>query len=225
MPERTPAGLFEGILLRRGDLGYDRARADAVWNGLTPERFPEAILQAAAERDIPLALAWARAAGLRVSTRSGGHNWSGSQLRDGGLLIDLSRLRHCSVDPVSATAEVGPAVTGTDLVEALAPHDLAFPVGHCPSVAVGGFLLSGGLGWNSRVWGPACADVLEIRAVTADGRTVICSETENADLFWAARGAGRASSPSSPDSGSACTRTPPQSRPPASPSRWPTSSV
>ncbi|MET9585718.1 FAD-binding oxidoreductase [Streptomyces sp. NPDC006539] len=190
MPERTPAGLFEGTLLRRGDPGYDRARADAVWNGLTPERFPEVILQGAAERDIPLALAWARAQGLRVSTRSGGHNWSGSQLRDGGLLIDLSRLRHCSVDPVSVTAEVGPAITGTDLVEALAPHDLAFPVGHCPSVAMGGFLLSGGLGWNSRAWGPACADVLEIRAVTADGRTVICNETENADLFWAARGAG-----------------------------------
>lgn len=126
---------------------------------------------------------------------------------------------------MSVTAEVGPAVTGTDLVEALAPHGLAFPVGHCPSVAMGGFLLSGGLGWNSRVWGPACADVLEIRAVAADGRTVICSETENADLFWAARGAGRASSPSSPDSGSVCTLTPPQSRPPASPSRWPTSSV
>jgi hypothetical protein len=136
MPERTPAGLFEGTLLRQGDPGYDGARADAVWNGLTPERFPEAILQAATERDIPLALAWARAQGLHVSTRSGGHNWSGSQLRDGGLLIDLSRLRHCSVDPVSATAEVGPAVTGTDLVEALAPHDLAFPVGHRPTSPV-----------------------------------------------------------------------------------------
>ncbi|MFV5991679.1 FAD-binding oxidoreductase [Streptomyces sp. NPDC056231] len=190
MPERTPAGPTEGTLIRRGDPGYDRARAGAVWNGLLPERFPEAILQASAERDVPLALAWARAQGLQVSTRSGGHNWSGSQLRDGGLLIDLSRLRHCSVAPASATAVVGPAITGQGLVEALAPHDLAFPVGHCSSVAVGGFLLSGGLGWNSRAWGPACADVLEIRAVTADGRTVICSETENTDLFWAARGAG-----------------------------------
>ncbi|MEV4927791.1 FAD-binding oxidoreductase [Streptomyces roseoverticillatus] len=190
MPGRSPAARFEGALLRRGDRAYDTARAAAVWNGLKPARFPEAIVQAASERDVLEALAFARSEGFRVSTRSGGHNWSGSQLRDGSLLIDLSGLRQCSVDPGSMTAAAGPAVTGGDLVRALAPFDLAFPVGHCPSVAVGGFLLSGGLGWNSRAWGPSCADVLEIRVVTADGRTVTCSETENDDLFWAARGAG-----------------------------------
>ncbi|GGX75101.1 FAD-binding oxidoreductase [Streptomyces hiroshimensis] len=190
MPGRSPAARFEGALLRRGDPAYDTARAAAVWNGLKPERFPEAIVQAASEQDVPEALSYARSEGFRVSTRSGGHNWSGSQLRDGSLLIDLSGLRQCSIDPGSMTATAGPAATGGDLVRALAPHDLAFPVGHCPSVAVGGFLLSGGLGWNSRAWGPSCADVLEIRVVTADGRTVTCSETENADLFWAARGAG-----------------------------------
>uniref|UniRef100_UPI0033F4C462 FAD-binding oxidoreductase n=1 Tax=Streptomyces klenkii TaxID=1420899 RepID=UPI0033F4C462 len=190
MPGRSPAARFEGALLRRGDPAYDTARAAAVWNGLKPERFPEAIVRAASEQDVPEALSYARSEGFRVSTRSGGHNWSGSQLRDGSLLIDLSGLRQCSIDPGSMAATVGPAATGGDLVRALAPHDLAFPVGHCPSVAVGGFLLSGGLGWNSRAWGPSCADVLEIRAVTADGRTVTCSETENAGLFWAARGAG-----------------------------------
>ncbi|QLE70403.1 FAD-binding oxidoreductase [Streptomyces rectiverticillatus] len=181
---------FAGTLIRRGDRAYDSARAAAVWNGLKPERFPEAIVQAASERDVAEALSYARSEGFRISMRSGGHNWSGSQLRDGSLLIDLSGLRRCSVDPGSATAAVGPAVTGEDLVKALAPYDLAFPVGHCPSIAVGGFLLSGGLGWNSRAWGPSCADVLEFQAVTADGRTVTCSETENPDLFWAARGAG-----------------------------------
>ncbi|GAA3032863.1 FAD-binding oxidoreductase [Streptomyces olivoverticillatus] len=187
---RTPSARFEGSLLRRGDPAYERARAAAVWNGLIPERFPEAIVRAASERDVTEALAYARSEGLRISTRSGGHNWTGSQLRDGSLLIDLSGLRRCSVDPASATAVVGPAVTGRDLVAELTPYGLAFPVGHCPSVAVGGFLLSGGLGWNSRAWGPSCADVLEIQAVTADGRTVTCSETENSGLFWAARGAG-----------------------------------
>ncbi|MEU1820204.1 FAD-binding oxidoreductase [Streptomyces roseifaciens] len=192
MPGRSPSpsARFEGALIRRGDRAYDSAMAAAVWNGLKPERFPEAIVQAASERDVPEALAYARSEGFRISIRSGGHNWSGSQLRDGSLLIDLSRLRRCSIDPGSATAAVEPAATGEDLVKALAPYDLAFPVGHCPSVAVGGFLLSGGLGWNSRAWGPSCADVLEVRAVTADGRTVTCSETENPDLFWAARGAG-----------------------------------
>ncbi|WP_338932461.1 FAD-binding oxidoreductase [Streptomyces netropsis] len=190
MPGRTPEARFEGTVVRRGDRAYDAARAEAVWNGLKPERFPDVVVRAASEQDVPEALACARAEGLRVSIRSGGHNWSGSPLRDGSLLLDLSRLRQCDVDPASATATVGPAATGGDLVAALTPHTLAFPVGHCPSVAVGGYLLSGGLGWNSGAWGPACANVQEIRAVTADGQTVVCSETENPELFWAARGAG-----------------------------------
>ncbi|WP_330477243.1 FAD-binding oxidoreductase [Streptomyces platensis] len=185
---------IEGTLIRRDDRGYEDARTGAVWNEVTPARFPELLVRAATEADVVHAVTWARAQGLRVSMRSGGHNWSGSPLRDGGLLLDLSGLRHCGITPAQgttpATATVGPAATGQDLVAALAPHGLAFPVGHCPTVAVGGFLLSGGLGWNSRAWGASCADVREIRAVTADGRTVTCSDTQHPDLFWAARGAG-----------------------------------
>ncbi|GES33302.1 FAD-binding oxidoreductase [Streptomyces angustmyceticus] len=190
----NPAGDPGGTLIRRGEAGYERARTAAVWNERRPRRFPDVIVRAATEADVAHAVGHARAKGLRISTYSGGHNWSGSPLRDHGLLLDLSALRECRVAPATgdgpATATVQPAATGRDLVAALTPQDLAFPVGHCPTVAVGGFLLSGGLGWNSRAWGPSCADVREIRAVTADGRTVTCSETENPDLFWAARGAG-----------------------------------
>lgn len=196
MRPRAPgvAADIEGTLIRRGDLGYEGTRTGAVWNEATPRWRPDAIVRAATEADVVHAVAWARAQGLRVSMRSGGHNWSGSPLRDGGLLLDLSGLRQCGITPAHgtgpATAAVGPGATGQDLVAALTPQGLAFPVGHCPTVAVGGFLLSGGLGWNSRAWGASCADVREIRAVTADGRTVTCSDTEHPDLFWAARGAG-----------------------------------
>src|SRR5262249_20161431 len=68
--------------------------------------------------------------------------------------------------------------------------DLFFPSGHCMSVGLGGFLLQGGFGWNSRAWGPACASVTAIEVVTADGELVRADATQNADLFWAARGAG-----------------------------------
>ncbi|MEW2433847.1 FAD-binding oxidoreductase [Streptomyces caniferus] len=190
----TPAAGIEGTLIRRGGAGYERARSAAVWNERRPERYPEVVVRAAAEADVARAVTCARTKGLRVSTYSGGHNWSGSPLRDQGLLLDLSALRECRVTPATddapATATVQPAATGQELVAALTPRELAFPVGHCPTVAVGGFLLSGGLGWNSRAWGVSCAGVREIRAVTADGRTVTCSDTENPDLFWAARGAG-----------------------------------
>ncbi|MGW7487465.1 FAD-binding oxidoreductase [Streptomyces sp. NPDC054786] len=190
----TPAEDIQGTLVRRGEAGYERVRSAMVWNERLPQRFPEVIVRAAVEADVAHAVSHARAQGLRISMCSGGHNWSGSQLRDRALLLDLSALRACRVAPATgdapATATVEPAATGQELVAVLTPQDLAFPVGHCPTVAVGGFLLGGGLGWNSRAWGASCADVREIRAVTADGRTVTCSETENPDLFWAARGAG-----------------------------------
>ncbi|GGN39791.1 oxidoreductase [Streptomyces kronopolitis] len=192
-PEPGPDEV-EGALIRRGDPGYETTRSRAVWNARLPGRFPEVVVRAASEADVAHAVRYARAHGLRVAPRSGGHNWSGSALRDDSLLLDLSGLRECRLTPATATAPatatVEPAATGQELVAALTPQDLAFPVGHCPSVAVGGFLLSGGLGWNSRAWGVSCADVVEIRAVTADGRTVTCSEREHSDLFWAARGAG-----------------------------------
>jgi FAD/FMN-containing dehydrogenase len=75
------------------------------------------------------------------------------------MLIDLSALRQLSIDPVARTASVQPAVSAGDLAAALSEHGLAFPVGHCGSVPVSGYLLAGGSGWNRGVWGPACFSV------------------------------------------------------------------
>ncbi|NUW38537.1 FAD-binding oxidoreductase [Nonomuraea rhodomycinica] len=183
-----PAGRLE--LVRRGEPGFEEVRAAMVWNARKPARSPEVIVRAADERDVARAVRLAGSAGMPVAVRAGGHNWIGSCLREGGMLIDLSRLDGCAVDAASATAVVGPAVTGRELAAALAGRNLAFPVGHCGSVAVGGYLTSGGLGWNPGVWGPACGAVVGVEAVTADGELVRCDERDNADLFWAARGAG-----------------------------------
>ncbi|QKV90977.1 FAD-binding oxidoreductase [Streptomyces sp. NA02950] len=186
----THAAGLEGTLVERGDPEYERLWTSMVWNGLKPARFPEVIVSAASERDVPRALRLARSRSLHVSVRSGGHSWCASPLREGSLLLDLSRLRGRTVDPDSRTAEVQPGVTGGELAAELSRYGLAFPSGHCPSVAVGGYLLSGGLGWNPGVFGPACASVLGIEAVTADGEVVRCDAGERPELFWAARGAG-----------------------------------
>ncbi|MFF5210894.1 FAD-binding oxidoreductase [Streptosporangium sp. NPDC000396] len=190
MSEREQTWEIEGPITWRGDASYESTRASMLWNDVKPDRFPDVIVRAASERDVPGAVRLARSRGLRIAVRSGGHSWCGSPLRDGGMLIDLSRLRGCTVEPASMTASVQPGVTGRGLAAALARHGLAFPVGHCGSVSPGGYLLSGGLGWNSGAWGPGCQSVQEIEAVTAGGEVVRCSEQENPDLFWAARGAG-----------------------------------
>lgn len=128
--------------------------------------------------------------GLKLGLRSGGHNYEASPLRDGGIMLDLGSLDTIEIDAISRTAWIGPGVHGGHLIKALAEHGLAFPVGHCADVGLGGYLLSGGFGWNMGDWGPACASVMEIELVLASGEVVCANEVDHPDLFWAARGAG-----------------------------------
>lgn len=181
---------FDGELLRRGEDRYEEARRAAVWNARTPLRFPDLIVRAASEEDLVRAVRLARAEGMRVGVRSGGHSWAGNHLRDGGMLLDVSRLNGLSVDREAMTATVGPGARGNEVLAALAERDLFFPAGHCPGVALGGYLLQGGFGWNGRVHGPACMSVEAIDVVTAAGELVRADEETHPDLFWASRGSG-----------------------------------
>src|ERR1700755_3588866 len=92
----------------RGADGYEAARRATVWNGLLPERFPDVIVQAHDTDDVVAALRYARDSGHKVGVRSGGHSWAPSHPRAGGMLLDVSRLDHCIVDPDRMTADVGP---------------------------------------------------------------------------------------------------------------------
>lgn len=183
-------GDYDGEMIERGDERYEQARRAAVWNARTPARYPEAIVLAASENDVLRAVSHARTWDMQIGVRSGGHSWAGNHLRDGGMLLDLSRLRAIEVDAQALSASVGPGCHGDELLEALAVHDLFFPAGHCPGVGLGGYLLQGGFGWNGRVHGPACMSVEAIDVVLADGSLIRADEHENADLLWAARGAG-----------------------------------
>ncbi|BBX48219.1 FAD-binding oxidoreductase [Mycobacterium cookii] len=174
----------------RGADGYEAARRGTVWNGILPQRFPDAIVQACDADDVVATIRYARAHGHRVGIRSGGHSWTASHLRDGGVLLDVSRLDHCDVDVDRMTARVGPGKVASDFANELDAQGLFFPSGHCEGIRLGGYLLQGGYGWNSKVLGPACESVLGLEVVTADGETLYCDPQQHADLYWAARGSG-----------------------------------
>ncbi len=181
---------LDGQSFSRGADGYEAARGAAVWNARTPERYPDLIVQASSADDVVAAVRLAAAEGMGIGVRSGGHSWAGNHVRDGGILIDISALRETTIDVAARTATAQPGCPGNELLAELGEQDLFFPAGHCPGVALGGYLLQGGFGWNGRVHGPACASVEAIEVVTASGELITASETENADLFWAARGSG-----------------------------------
>jgi FAD/FMN-containing dehydrogenase len=180
-----------GELYWRGEPGYEEVRVGRIFNARRPERHPAAVLLAAGEEDVVAGVDLARARGLRVSVRAGGHSWAAWSLRDDALLIDLGAMRDMTFDPATGIASANPAVKGgAELTPFLRGHGRAFTGGHCPGVGLGGFLLQGGQGWNSRKYGWACENVVAIDVVTADGELRYASEDENPDLLWAARGAG-----------------------------------
>ena len=106
------------------------------------------------------------------------------------LLLDVSRLNAVTIDPRDMRAMVGPGCRGNQVNNLLAAQKLFFPIGHCEGVGLGGFLLQGGFGWHSRAVGMGCENVLAIDYVGADGELRHASPSENAEMYWAARGAG-----------------------------------
>jgi FAD/FMN-containing dehydrogenase len=178
-------------LIRQDHPDYELWRRSMAWQMRKPERFPAAITRPTDADEVIEAVKFARREGLKVTTRSGGHHVWGGMLRDGGLLVDMSRFRDISVDAVRGTSTVGPAAWSDRLSRVLSANDYAFPVAHCATVPMGGYLMGGGLGINGDEWGPlACFSVLGADIVTADGELVAAGPESNPDLYWAVRGAG-----------------------------------
>lgn len=163
------SALPDGRHFLRSDHGYEAARRATVWNQHVPERYPEAIVQARDTADVIATIRYAKANRRQVGIRSGGHSWAANHLRDGGVLLDVSRLDHCTIDTDDKVAVVGPGMGGSVLAADLDARGLFFPAGHCKGVCVGGYLLQGGYGWNSRILGLACESVIGLDVVTADG--------------------------------------------------------
>jgi FAD/FMN-containing dehydrogenase len=181
------AGTLRGDLILPGDEAYDEARG--VWNGMIDKQ-PAAIVQCSGTADVIRAVNFARYHGLLISVRAGGHNVSGNAVCDGGLVVDLSRMRSVYVDPIGQTARAEGGVTIGDLDHETQAFGLAVPLGVVTETGIAGLTLGGGLGWLRRKYGLSCDNLISVDVVTANGRLVRASVTENADLFWGVRGGG-----------------------------------
>jgi FAD/FMN-containing dehydrogenase len=169
------------------DPGYDEARR--VHNGMFDRR-PRAVVRAEQVADVIGALNFTRDAGLDLAIRGGGHSAPGFGTNDGGVVIDLSLMRHVHVDPAAGTARAGGGATWGDFNYATHAYGLATTGGIVSTTGVGGLTLGGGIGYLTRGYGLTIDNLLSVDLVTADGKAVTASETENEDLFWAVRGGG-----------------------------------
>ncbi len=174
-------------LVRPGEPGYDDTRA--LFNVMIDKR-PAVIARCATPDDVGDALALARAERYDVAVRAGGHSVAGMSTNDGGLVVDVRPMKEISIDATARRARVGAGVIWGEFDRAAQEHGLAVTGGRVSTTGVAGFTLGGGSGWLERAQGLACDNLRSVELVTADGRAVTASATENPDLFWGLHGGG-----------------------------------
>jgi FAD/FMN-containing dehydrogenase len=180
-------GLIRGTIVVPDDPGYEEARQ--VWNAMIDRR-PAVIVQCVQADDVPPVIRFARKNGLQLSIRGAGHNIAGNALCDNGITIDFSRMKNVRVDPEKRRAYVEPGATLADLDEATQAHGLATPVGINSTTGIAGLTLGGGFGWLTRKYGMTIDNLVSVDMITAEGKKIRASESDNGDLFWAIRGGG-----------------------------------
>src|SRR5579859_1896975 len=180
-------GTFRGDLVRPSDPEYAQARG--VWNA-TVARSPSLIACCADVPDVQAAVRAAAASGVVTAVRCGGHSLAGFSTCDGGLVIDLSKMRQVTVDPGARRARFAGGCLLGSVDTATQKAGLVFPSGVVSHTGASGLVLGGGTGWLTRRFGLSCDNVEGFSLVTADGSIGRANAEENPDLFWALRGGG-----------------------------------
>jgi FAD binding domain len=178
---------LEAPLLCPSDAGF--ADATKIWNGMVTNR-PAVVVQPVSAAEVSEAVSFARAHGLLISIKGGGHNVGGTSLADGGVTLDMSRLRWVEVDPRRRVAHVGPGCRLGDVDRGTQAHGLATVLGFISLTGVAGLTLGGGFGYLSRQFGWTADNLDEVEIVTADGQICRAASDEHEGLFWALRGGG-----------------------------------
>jgi FAD/FMN-containing dehydrogenase/trans-aconitate methyltransferase len=186
MPATTIPG-FSGPVIRPGQVGYAAARA--IWNAMHDRR-PALIAQPRSATDVAAAIRYARAEGLLIAVRGGGHSMPGHSVCDDGLVIDLRQLSDVRVDPQTKRATVGGGALLGEVDRATQEHGLVLPAGVVSHTGAAGLTLGGGVGRLMRRFGLTIDSLLAAQVVTADGQILRASPGEHPSLFWALRGGG-----------------------------------
>jgi FAD/FMN-containing dehydrogenase len=176
-----------GEVITADDPSYDEARR--LWNAIHDRR-PAVIVRPTTAAKVATAVRFARDHDLVIAVRSGGHSAAGFRGPDGGIVIDLSAMRGVAVDPARRTATANGGALLGELDVAAQAHGLVCPTGVVGHTGVAGLTLGGGVGRLQRNFGLTIDNLAAVELVTADGRLIRASETEEPELFWGLRGAG-----------------------------------
>ena len=180
---RALRSAVRGRVLTPGDSGYNGARVvfNTRWDGVKPP----AVVQVRDSADVRAVVQWADRYDVPLVARSGGHGYSGNSTSDSAVVVDLDRLD--AIRYRDGIATLGPGARLGDVYSRLAARGVTIPAGSCPTVAVGGLVLGGGMGLAGRAMGLTCDRVRSFDIVDAEGRR---RRVDDGELFWALRGGG-----------------------------------
>src|SRR5215217_1941015 len=176
-----------GQLIRPENDGYDEART-VFYGGF--DRYPAAIVQAEDATDVSRVVALARESNLELAVKSGGHSLAAHGVSEGGIVLDLSKMKNLEIDVERRTAWAQTGLTAGEYSAAAGAHGLATGFGDTGSVGIGGITLGGGVGYLVRKYGLTIDDLISADVVTADGELLRVDAERHPDLFWAIRGGG-----------------------------------
>lgn len=178
---------LKGAVVMPGDAGYEDSRT--VWNAMIDRR-PGLVLRCLGTADVMAGVQFARENNLLLCIKAGGHNIAGLAAADGALMLDLSLMRGCWVDKPNRIAHAQGGCQLGDIDRETQIHGLAAVLGFVSLTGAAGLTLGGGFGYLTRRFGYTSDTVAGMDVVTADGKLVRASDSENPDLFWGLRGGG-----------------------------------
>ncbi|KAF2742533.1 Glucooligosaccharide oxidase [Sporormia fimetaria CBS 119925] len=187
LAEKLRSVLKNSIVLTPDSKGY--AESIIRWSDAVEMRAGVVVYVGSAE-DISTTVVLTQEYSVPFAVCGGKHSSSGASSSDGGLVIDMGKMRGVKVDAGTNTVKVQGGCIWKDVDEAAADHGMAMVGGTVNHTGVGGLTLGGGYGWLSGRYGLTIDLLLAVQMVLADGRIVTASKDHESDLFWAARGAG-----------------------------------
>ncbi|EEH43859.1 uncharacterized protein PADG_00148 [Paracoccidioides brasiliensis Pb18] len=167
----------------------DYGECIARWSDTAVKRAGVVLFPSTAQ-DISIVVKFVQEHNIDLAVKCGGHSVSGTSSSDGGIVIDLGRMRGVTVDAATKVITAQGGALWADVDNAAAEYGLATVGGTVNHTGIGGLTLGGGYGWLSGRYGMVVDNLLSANLVLADGSVVTASSTENPDLFWAVRGAG-----------------------------------
>lgn len=134
-----------------GDKAAYEAARTRVFSTKFPDRYPTAVVRPRTDRHVVNGIRLAARLGARVAIRSGGHSWAFWSIRQDAVLVDLVDYKHIGYDEATRIVTTTTSVTSSEMTAFVAERGRFIPTGHCAGVGLGGFMLQGGMGHNSRV--------------------------------------------------------------------------